>query len=268
MFRSELLKLSTTNTWWWFALGALAWTGIALAFNIWLAATALDDPAMFGTEGDYANPVYHAGNIYTSGQFLGLMFVMLIGIVMVASEYHHQTATTTYLTTPHRTTVILSKSVTAVLIAFVFWAITSAIAIGVGALFFAGRPEGLLLGDSEVQRTIWLNLAAYLVWAIFGIAIGTLITNLLAATITAALAYLIGTQLVSLAFMLLSMLLENETVLEFQVLVPSIASQVMTTGGEGVPGTPAWWVGALVLLAYTVVAGAIGVVINRKRDIS
>ena len=75
-------------------------------------------------------------------------------------------------------------------------------------------------------------------------AIGTLITSQLAATITAAVLYLVGTQVASLLFLLLANWLNNDTILEWQVIVPSIASQVMTLGGDGLPGTPAWWVGA------------------------
>jgi hypothetical protein len=32
----------------------------------------------------------------------------------------------------------------------------------------------------------------------------------------------------------------------------------VTNGGADIPGSPAWWVGALVLIGYAVVAGTIG----------
>lgn len=125
-----------------------------------------------------------------------------------------------------------------------------------------------MLGEWSVQRAILLNLVAFVVWAILGVAIGTLITSQLAATITAAVLYLVGTQVASLLFLLLANWLNNDTILEWQVIVPSIASQVMTLGGDGLPGTPAWWVGALILLGYAAVAGVTGVLITRRRDIS
>ena len=71
----------------------------------------------------------------------------------------------------------------------------------------------------------------------------------------------------SLLFLLLANWLNNDTILEWQVIVPSIASQVMTLGGDGLPGTPAWWVGALILLGYAAVAGDRRT-ITRRRDIS
>ena len=51
------------------------------------------------------------------------------------------------------------------------------------------------------------------------------------------------------------------------MLVPSIASQLMISGTE-LPGSPPQWVGAVVLIGYAVVAGAVGTLIIRTRDIS
>ena len=42
----------------------------------------------------------------------------------------------------------------------------------------------------------------------------------------------------------------------------------MVGGDTDIPGNPPQWAGALVLIGYAVVAGAIGVAIIRKRDIS
>lgn len=266
LIRSELLKIRTINAWWWFALGALLWTLIAMAFNMWFAYTAFDNPELL--TGADTSPAFHGANVYTSGQFLGLMLVMLLGIIIVTNEFFHQTATVTFLTTPHRTTVIANKLVTAALIAVGFWAVTTAIAVGGGMVFFSTQDHGLLLGEWEVQRGILLNLVAYAIWGIFGVAIGTLINSQLAATIIAAVAYLVGTQVAALLFLLLSNLFDNESIMDWQVLIPSVASSVMTTGSGEADGGLAWWVGALILLGYAVVAGAIGILITRRRDIS
>ncbi len=101
LVRSELLKIRTTSTWWWLALGAFLSIALAFAFNAWYAVTVLGgDGAEFGASPEQSTPAAQAANIYTSGQYLGLMFVMLIGILMVTNEFFHQTATTTFLTTP------------------------------------------------------------------------------------------------------------------------------------------------------------------------
>lgn len=270
LVRSELLKIRTTNAWWWFALGALVWTLGALGVNLWLAHTVFTDPEALGGQAPagITTTAYQGSNVYTSGQFLGLMFVMLIGILMVTNEFHHQTATATFLATPRRTVVIGAKLVAAVLIGTAFALAIMAIALTAGAVFFSAEGVGTLLDEWPVQRSILLNLLAFAVWSVFGVAIGTLITNQLFATLLAAGLYLLGTTLISWLFFLLSVWLDNEAVLEWQVIIPSIASQVMTSGGADIPGSPEWWVGALILLGYAVLAGTVGVLITRRRDIS
>jgi hypothetical protein len=67
-------------------------------------------------------------------------------------------------------------------------------------------------------------------------------------------------------------LIQDDAVFNFVVLVPGVASMVMVSAeplqfGPGADG-PAWWVGALVLVGYGVLAGFIGTLIMRKRDIS
>jgi hypothetical protein len=272
LVRSELLKIRTTSAWWWFAIGALTATAVAFAFNAYFAHMALTNPEQVGLNPEqaraYTNVVVQAANVYTSGQFFGLMFVMLLGILMVTNEFFHQTATTTFLTTPRRTTVIFSKLGTAVLVGFGFWLVTTAIDLAAGAIFLNSEGFGSQLGEWPVQRAILLNLLAYAIWTIFGIGIGTLITNQLGATITAVVLYVVGTQLAGVVFLVLSNVFHNEKILEWQVVVPSIASQVMVAGGDNIPGSPAWWVGALVLVTYAVATGFVGMLITRRRDIS
>src|SRR5690606_7813365 len=160
LVRSELLKIRTTNAWWWFALGALAWTLAALGVNIWLAHTVFTDPEVFGGQGGpgFTSRAFQGSNVYTSGQFLGLMFVMLIGILMVTNEFHHQTATATFLATPRRTVVIVSKLIAAVLVGMAFAVGIMAIVLPVGALYFSAEGVGTLLDEWPVQRSILLNL--------------------------------------------------------------------------------------------------------------
>jgi hypothetical protein len=41
LVRSELLKIRTTSTWWWLAIGALLSIAMAFAFNAWVADETL-----------------------------------------------------------------------------------------------------------------------------------------------------------------------------------------------------------------------------------
>ena len=50
--------------------------------------------------------------------------------------------------------------------------------------------------------------------------------------------------------------------------MPSIASQIMISPDQLYPQSAVWWVGALVMIGWAILAGAIGVLIMRRRDIS
>lgn len=276
LVRAELLKLRTTSAAWWLGVGALVTTALALPLNILLADQFLgSSPDTQGLDPVDAEALLaqqdigvQAANIYTSGQHFGLLLVLVVGILLLTGEFHHQTVTTTFLTTPQRTRVIISKFIAAVLVAALFWAVTTVINLVVGALWLNAAGYGHQLGEWDVIRSILLNLLAYAIWAIFGVAFGTLITNQLGAVVTASALYLIGTQAASVIFYALSRWLDNPTILEWQVIVPSIASMLMITGGEDIPGSPPQWVGAVILIGYAVVTGTLGTLITRKRDIS
>lgn len=272
LVRSELLKIRTTSTWWLLAIGAFAAVALAFAFNAWIANTTLSgngesvglSPEEAVAQADVAG---QAANLYTSGQFFGLLFVMLIGILMVTNEFFHQTATTTFLSTPRRTSVIIGKLGAASLVGFGFWLVTTVVDLAAGAVFLSLNDYGTQLGEWTVHRALLLNLLAYALWTVLGVGLGTLITNQLGAVITASVVYLVGTQVVGLLFLLLSNLLKSESILEWQVLWPAIASQVMISGIDS-PMLPAWWVGAVVLVGYALLSGTAGVLITRRRDIS
>jgi ABC-2 type transport system permease protein len=274
LIRAELLKIRTTNIWWIFAIGAFVLQAIAFTLNavqahfFFAGPEATDVPAdQADTFAAQADKVYQAANLYTSGQFFALLFVMLLGIILVTNEFQHQTATTTFLTTPHRTAVVLAKLVTAALLGGLFWLVSTAINLAAGAIFLSSEGAGSYLGDGAVTRAILLNLLAYTLWGIFGVGFGVLIRSQIGATVTAIVLYLIGTAAAGIIVSILQNTLGWEWVGKAQVIIPSIASSLMISGTE-LPGNPPQYVGAVVLILYAVVTGAVGTLIVRTRDIS
>lgn len=276
LIHSELLKIRTTNAWWLFGLGAMGMLGLAIALNMLNAHILLDntEEMVEGVPPEQAKQLLAqaevlniAANLYTSGQFFGLLFVMLLGIVVVTSEFHHQTVTATFLTTPRRTAVILAKFVAAALFGVLLWWVTTAVNIPATMAFLRIKGLDHQLGEPEVVRAILLNLLAYLLWGILGVGFGVLIRSQIGATVTAVVLYLIGTTAASILFTLLAQWLDAEWISKLQVIVPSIASNLMITGTE-LPGSPPQWVGAAVLIGWTVVTGAVGTLILRQRDIA
>jgi len=78
--------------------------------------------------------------------------------------------------------------------------------------------------------------------------------------------YTIGTSVFQVIFALLTNYVA-QWFEKLQVLVPTTASQLMLSGTE-LPGNPPRWVGAVVLIGYAAVAGVVGTLITKRRDIS
>jgi ABC-type transport system involved in multi-copper enzyme maturation permease subunit len=295
LIRSEFMKIRTTNVWWLFGIGVLVFTAISLA--IWIAVggqmidNAVNDAVFqppppdsgmspediensrrqFEIEHD-VNRVLSASAamIYTSGQFFGLMFASLLGVILVTNEYYHQTATATFLTTPQRTKVILAKLATATLVAVFFWIVTTAINVAAGSIFFSSKGYSSQLGEWPVTRAVLMNGLAFGLWGILGVGLGVLIRNQIAAVIVVAAGYVLGTQIAQLAALLASQLFKANWVEQASVAWPAVASQVMISTEAIFVGvnTPPWWVGALILVGWGVVMGLVGTLITRKRDIA
>ncbi|SCG73472.1 ABC transporter permease subunit [Micromonospora humi] len=272
LVRSELLKIRTTSTWWIFGLISLPLWALALGFN-WLQTDALASGNVGDVPADQADQIQAvssadsiAANLYTNGQFFGLLIVMLLGIVVVTSEFFHQTVTTTFLTAPHRTAVMLAKLVAAGVLALLFWIVTTVLNLVFAPLILNATDVGTQLDSGAVWRAVALNGLAYLLWSVLGVGLGVLIRSQIGATVTGILLYLGGTIGAAIAIGLLAQRF-GDWINELQLLVPSLASTLMVSGTE-IPGNPPRWAGAAVLIGYAVVTGVIGVLTIRRRDIS
>ncbi|MBB5872830.1 ABC-type transport system involved in multi-copper enzyme maturation permease subunit [Allocatelliglobosispora scoriae] len=275
LIRSEFLKLRTTSAWWLFTIGVAVLWALAFAANTFGTYVTLHPEKFAGPEGPQGDQVEAvanvdftsiASNLYTSGQFFGLLFAMLLGILLITSEFQHQTLTTTFLTTPRRSSVVAAKLAVSAVGGVFFWFITTLLSVPGGAIFLSSEGQSAHLGDTEVLKAVGLNLLAFCLWGIFGLGFGVLIRSQIGATVTAAVLYVIGTFAVSIIFELLAAW-QGDWIRKFDVIVPSIASAVMVSGTQ-LPDHPPQWVGAAILIGYAVVAGTIGTLILRRRDIS
>lgn len=287
--QAELFKLRTTSAWWLFTVAIVLSTVTVLIVNAFNAHALLlpfsgyvklhrhhDDGHISADflahlKDDWTvghNAVTQAATIYTSGQLIGLLLVCLLGIVIVTSEFFQQTATNTFLITPRRGTVMAAKMLAAILLAVAAWLVTTVITVTGGALFLRSQGYGTGLGTWAVDRAILLNLAAFVIWAVFGVGFGAMIRSQLVATVSATVLYLIGAAAASAVFDLINTyVITGAWVLKLQVIAPAIASQVMISPTPIFTGSPPQWVGAVVLIAYSAAFAAIGLRLLRTRDI-
>jgi ABC-type transport system involved in multi-copper enzyme maturation permease subunit len=292
LIRSEFRKITTTNAWWLFGLAAVALTGLFTWANIaqangdihealhpsrplpLKAGGSAADLAQIQAEYLQRHDVHYqlvkaAGSIFTSGQFLGLVLVMLLGVLVITNEFQYQTATATFLTTPRRSRVVVGKLVAAVGLAFLFWLVSQLVSLIAGLLFFNSIGVTSSLGEWSVQRAMIFNAAAYLLWAIFGFGLGTLIRSQIGSVVTGMIVYLIGFVGGFAAFEIIrNYIIHRDGVLTAAVIMPSIASQIMISPDKLYDESAPWWVGALVMIGWSLLAGTIGLFLTRRRDVA
>jgi ABC-2 type transport system permease protein len=274
LIRSEFLKIRTTNVWWLFALGAFGLLLLSFLINAVNMHMVLNPPQQTGLDpaeqaqlAAMTAPKVMTSYLATSGQYFGLMFVMLLGIITVTNEFHHQTATTTFLTTPHRTAVVVAKAVAAAIFGLIIFLITTAITLPATAIFMNAEGVTPALGEWSVIRAILLNLLAYGLWALIGVGIGILVRSQIGATVTALVLYLVGTAAVAIVASLLARWLEASWIEDLSWGMPSLASGLMVSG-DNIAGQPQYWIGAIILIGWAAVTGVIGTLITRTRDIA
>jgi len=279
---AEFMKIRTTNTWWLFVAGVLLFTALALTrngarhdfdLNPQLDGLSPPDKAQALAQAAQAHTPASlhaiAGDMMTSGQFIGVLFAMIIGILVATNEYAHQTATATFMANPRRTRVILAKFVAASGFGALFWSASTLLNTIVTPIYLHGEHVSVALTDWAVLRTVLLNLLAYAMWAIFGLGLGTLIRSQVGSVITGMAAYLLGIAAVAVIVQLIYTVYHHAWVQTTIVIAPAVASLVMTTPGRiDTDNPPPQWAGILVMLGYTVAFGTIGILLTRRRDIT
>jgi ABC-type transport system involved in multi-copper enzyme maturation permease subunit len=274
LVKAELFKIRSTSTWWILGLITLGLWALTLLIN-WAGSSinAGADPADQGLTADQAEQVRVANeavnvasNLYTSGQFFGVLMVMLLGAIIVTNEFFHLTATTTFLVTPRRESVVIAKLIASTLLGLGFWLVTTVLNLIFVPFILNALEVGPQFGEPAIWRAMGLNGLAYALWAILGVGAGVLIRSQIGATIALSTIYVVGYFGATTLFFLLTPRI-GEWFGKLQVLVPPLASQLMISGTE-LPGNPPRWVGAVVLIGYAVVAGGLGTWLMKRRDIA
>src|SRR6185312_8309380 len=131
LLNAELFKLRTTAIWWIMGIILIPLYAASVGFN-WLSSYALTTGQADGGASDaqaqvdaVSQPINIATNLYTTGQYMGVLIVLLLSAIIVTSEFFHLTATTTFLVTPRREAVILAKFGAAIIVSLIVWALTT-----------------------------------------------------------------------------------------------------------------------------------------------
>ena len=275
LVRAEFMKLRTTSTGWLFLAGFIVFTALALTIDGFGShyelypqpggsrAQALAQAAQAHSP---AGVAAIAAGMMTSGQRIGFIFALLLGVVVVTSEFANQTAAVTFVTVPRRTTVIMAKVAAAACCGALFWLVGTVIAAVTTPLFLYSQHVSTSLAGWLVARSVLLNLLAFVAWGVFGLGLGAALRSQMASVIAAMVVYA-GSFAAILVFTVLYNLFHQGWMLGAPVIAPAVASEVMITSGQAFPYAPPGWVGGVILIGYTVALVAGGIALTRRRDV-
>lgn len=157
LLRAEFMKLRTTSTGWLFLTGFIVFTVASLTINgfgshyqlypqqgLVSRAQGLAEAAQAHSPAGLAAI---AASMMTSGQRVGVLFALLLGVVIVTSEFANQTAAVTFVTVPRRVTVIRAKVTAAACCGALFWLVGTVLAAVATPLFLYSQHVSTSLAE-------------------------------------------------------------------------------------------------------------------------
>lgn len=248
LLRAEILKLRSTRMWIGLLVGAVALTGLGAIATLAVAGTP--EGAQAGltplrTVTDVADLVYTSS--------AAAIFAMILGAVSITGEYRSGTIAGTFLATPSRTPVIVTKAAAVAVVGFGFGLVCALIPLVSAEVYLGIKGLPLRFGMSV--------LIAVLVIGAMGAS---------SAAIGAGVGAAIRSQLVAI-LALLGWALVVEQILggllpDYRKWLPFIGAQASLSRQD--PTLLAPLPGGLLLIAYVTLAVIVGVLFTRQRDIS
>jgi ABC-2 type transport system permease protein len=250
LVRSEVLKIRSTQVWFWMMLLALAFTALG---TIGTVVAAVSDH-------DNGNPVdYYA--VFTQSQGAGVALLVL-GLLGLTTEFRHKTITPTLLATPNRWQLLAGKAASYAVFAVVYaiFCVVVNFAIAIIWLKAAGVPVEFSHGVPGGVGKAFLTLV---LTGMFGLGLGALIRNQAAAMVFGIVYF----------FILDNVLNFVPWVRKGYAYTPGGAVKAFNSNGhvEGMPGdvhllAPA--LGGVLLLLWSLALLIGGGQVSLRRDIS
>ena len=246
LVRSELLKLRTTRT--ARVLLALATAGtVALIAAVLLLAGQPGQPAL--------GPDALRQLVLVPAQPLTLA-ALVLGVLGMAGELRHGTATSTFLVTPERGRVVAAKLAAAAVTGLAMSLVSSAAVLAVGLPWLRAKGIEVAIADPGVAARVAGLAVAVALYAVLGTGLGALLRNQVAAVVVGLLWWSQGVERVLTGVL-------HQPGLERWL--PKGAASALTAPGDG---TLPMWAGALVFAAYGLVLALLGGRLVARRDLT
>ena len=254
MVRSEFRKVTTTKVLLWLTIATIAFSALNVVLLVFLTPRAMDiDPEL----NLLLDPAYVTNILGAAGS--SSIFILILGIIGMTSEYRHMTITSTFLATPKRPRVLIAKGITYALLgaALGLIAFITSFAVTLIALMSDEHAPVDIVTALQILGGVVLAFAIY---AFVGVSVGALIRNQVAAIVGALVWVLIVEALLTVFVDWIGKWLPGgalDAVLQ--------TTNVTGRGGEDILPTA---IGVVVLLGYAVLFGLLASLTTLRRDIT
>jgi ABC-2 type transport system permease protein len=246
LVHSELLKLRTTRTARVLLTLAAAGTAALIAIVLLLAGQP-GQPAL--------GPDALRQLVLVPAQPLTLA-ALVLGVLGMAGEFRHGTATSTFLVTPRRGRVVAAKLAAAAVTGLAMSLASSAAVLAVGLPWLRAKGIEVAVADPGVAARVAGLAAAVALYAVLGTGLGALLRNQVAAVVVGLLWWSQGVERVLTGIL-------HQPGLERWL--PMGAASALTAPGDG---TLPMWAGALVFAAYGLGLALLGGRLVARRDLT
>ena len=250
LLRAEWRKVTTVKLGWGMLLGALALAALGVVAQI----------ASNGVRGNVALPLSDAATqrSVAASASSAYLFSVVVGIILITTEYRHFTSRPTFLIEPRRGRVIVAKLVVAALVGVIYGIACAALTAAIMAPWLSAM--GITIGwiSNGVLLSMLGDIVVIAIFAVVGVGIGVLVRNQIAAVI-GALVYL---------FVLEPLVDIIPVVKNAYPYLPGAAASAITGASRGSLSHLDALQGGLVLLGWGLFFAACGWILTVRRDIA
>ena len=246
LIQAELLKLRTTRSFWLYIVTAIAFVPVTVALAV--TGAGQDGSMPLASSDGVRNVIGSAAG--------GGVVLLLIGIYVMAGEFRHNTATSTFLITPDRRQVVGAKLAASAFVGFVVGLAASVVTLAVALPWLSAKEVELTAHTGDIVVVLLGVLLATTLSPIVGVGFGALVPNQTVA-VTAALLWITTVEGLAVSFRP-----------EIGRWLPGGASSALTETATVNGGLLPIWGGALLFAAYGLAFAAAGSRLVLRRDVA
>ena len=250
LIRSELLKLRTARS---FIVLTCLGAGLTAVISI-----------LSGFLTDFSDPgnTRPAVDAISNASFV-LLFALMLGILLITSEYRHGSIASTLLVEPDRRRLLLAKLLAAAIAGAAIGLVAAALDLVIEAAILPTRDLSLHVGGKELFRLLAGMTAGGGLMAALGVGIGALVRRQ-----TAAIVGFLVFLLVIESFLTGLVLDSGEVRFTLSAAMAQVTDTTETAGINNLDHPLGQVSGGLVLLAWVAVFGAVGALVIQARDVT